>query len=67
MPATAARLQVRRITARILAGAPLLAGDNVATMSTETRDVLTDPEALAVDQDPRGDCTGGANQKWTLN
>ncbi|MFI1506979.1 ricin-type beta-trefoil lectin domain protein [Streptomyces sp. NPDC020597] len=37
-----------------IAGAPLLAGNNVATMSTETRDILTNPEVLAVDQDPRG-------------
>ena len=35
-------------------GAPLLAGNNVATMSTETRDILTNPEVLAIDQDPRG-------------
>ncbi|KRD02795.1 ricin-type beta-trefoil lectin domain protein [Streptomyces sp. Root264] len=37
-----------------IAGAPLLAGNNVATMSAETRDILTNPEVLAVDQDPRG-------------
>jgi hypothetical protein len=37
-----------------IAGAPLLAGNNVATMSTETRDILTNPEVLAVNQDPRG-------------
>jgi hypothetical protein len=37
-----------------IAGAPLLAGNNVATMSTETRDILTNPEVLAIDQDPRG-------------
>ncbi|MFI9583917.1 ricin-type beta-trefoil lectin domain protein [Streptomyces sp. NPDC052236] len=37
-----------------IAGAPLLAGNNVATMSAETRDILTNPEVLAVNQDPRG-------------
>ncbi|MGW7170774.1 RICIN domain-containing protein [Streptomyces sp. NPDC054884] len=37
-----------------MAGAPLLAGNNVATMTTETRDILTNPEVLAIDQDPRG-------------
>jgi hypothetical protein len=35
-------------------GAPLLAGNNVATMTTETRDIFTNPEVLAIDQDPRG-------------
>ncbi|MEV3972894.1 RICIN domain-containing protein [Streptomyces sp. NPDC050698] len=35
-------------------GAPLLAGNNLATMTTETRDILTNPEVLAIDQDPRG-------------
>ncbi|WP_457029508.1 ricin-type beta-trefoil lectin domain protein [Kitasatospora sp. P5_F3] len=37
-----------------ISGAPLLAGNNVATMSTQTRDILTNPEVVAVDQDPRG-------------
>ncbi|WP_413230276.1 ricin-type beta-trefoil lectin domain protein [Kitasatospora herbaricolor] len=37
-----------------ISGAPLLAGNNVATMSTQTRDILTNPEVIAVDQDPRG-------------
>ncbi|WUH12046.1 ricin-type beta-trefoil lectin domain protein [Streptomyces sp. NBC_00453] len=37
-----------------VSGAPLLAGNNIATMSTETRDILTNPEVIAVDQDPRG-------------
>ncbi|PIM67963.1 alpha-galactosidase [Streptomyces sp. JV178] len=37
-----------------IAGGPLLAGNNVATMTTETRDILTNPEVLAIDQDPRG-------------
>ncbi|NEB05085.1 ricin-type beta-trefoil lectin domain protein [Streptomyces sp. SID13726] len=37
-----------------ISGAPLLAGNNLATMTTATRDVLTNPEMIAVDQDPRG-------------
>ncbi|MDX3517874.1 ricin-type beta-trefoil lectin domain protein [Streptomyces scabiei] len=37
-----------------MAGAPLLAGNNIATMTTQTRDILTNPEVLAIDQDPRG-------------
>ncbi|MCD9878441.1 RICIN domain-containing protein [Streptomyces guryensis] len=35
-------------------GAPLLAGNNLATMSTTTRDILTNRELIAIDQDPRG-------------
>lgn len=37
-----------------ISGAPLLAGNNTTTMSTQTRDILTNPEVIAVDQDPRG-------------
>ncbi|KOV58530.1 alpha-galactosidase [Streptomyces sp. NRRL WC-3618] len=37
-----------------ISGAPLLAGNNLATMSTETADILKNPEVVAVDQDPRG-------------
>ncbi|MGW3106351.1 ricin-type beta-trefoil lectin domain protein [Streptomyces sp. NPDC001100] len=35
-------------------GAPLLAGNNLATMSTTTRDILTNREVVAIDQDSRG-------------
>jgi alpha-galactosidase len=34
--------------------APLLAGNDLRTMSAETRDLLTNPEVIAVDQDPKG-------------
>ncbi|MEO3814231.1 lectin [Sphaerisporangium sp. B11E5] len=34
-----------------ISGAPLLAGNNLATMSAETRAILTNREVLAVDQD----------------
>ncbi|KOG37275.1 alpha-galactosidase [Streptomyces resistomycificus] len=37
-----------------ISGAPLLAGNNLATMSTTTRDILTNREVIAIDQDPRG-------------
>jgi alpha-galactosidase len=34
--------------------APLIAGNDVRSMSSETRDILTAPEIIAVDQDPAG-------------
>lgn len=37
-----------------ISGAPLLAYNNLATMSTTTRDILTNREMIAIDQDPRG-------------
>jgi hypothetical protein len=37
-----------------VSGAPLLAGNNLATMSPATKSILTNPEMIAVDQDPRG-------------
>ncbi|MGP4013080.1 RICIN domain-containing protein [Streptomyces sp. 4N124] len=37
-----------------ISGAPLLAGNNLATMSAETANILKNPEVIAVDQDPRG-------------
>jgi hypothetical protein len=37
-----------------ISGAPLLAGNNLATMSSDTRAALTNPEVIAVDQDSRG-------------
>jgi alpha galactosidase A-like protein/ricin-type beta-trefoil lectin protein/alpha galactosidase C-like protein len=37
-----------------ISGAPLLAGNDLTTMSAETRSVLTNREVLAVDQDPLG-------------
>ncbi|MFJ7215005.1 glycoside hydrolase family 27 protein [Amycolatopsis sp. NPDC098790] len=37
-----------------VSGAPLLAGNNLATMSTETATILKNREVIAVDQDPRG-------------
>ena len=37
-----------------ISGAPLLAGNNLAGMSTETANILKNPEVIAVDQDARG-------------
>lgn len=37
-----------------ISGAPLLAGNNLATMSADTRAILTNREVIAVDQDPLG-------------
>ncbi|MFG2468522.1 ricin-type beta-trefoil lectin domain protein [Streptomyces canus] len=37
-----------------ISGAPLLAGNNLATMTTETANILKNPEVIGVDQDPRG-------------
>jgi hypothetical protein len=37
-----------------VSGAPLLAGNNLATMTAETADILKNPEVIAVDQDARG-------------
>lgn len=35
-----------------IAGAPLLAGNNLATMNSDTKSVLTHREVIAIDQDP---------------
>jgi alpha-galactosidase len=35
-----------------IAGAPLLAGNNITTMSSTTKSILTNSEVIAVDQDP---------------
>ncbi len=37
-----------------ISGAPLLAGNNLATMTAETAAILKNPEVIAVDQDSRG-------------
>jgi hypothetical protein len=35
-----------------ISGAPLLAGNNLMTMNSDTKSVLTNPEVVAIDQDP---------------
>jgi hypothetical protein len=37
-----------------ISGAPLLAGNDLSTMSSTTAAILKNPEVIAVDQDPRG-------------
>ncbi|BBC34875.1 Alpha-galactosidase [Streptomyces graminofaciens] len=37
-----------------VSGAPLLAGNDLTTMTTETANILKNTEVIAVDQDPRG-------------
>ncbi|MFI6567349.1 RICIN domain-containing protein [Streptomyces sp. NPDC050534] len=37
-----------------ISGAPLLAGNDLSTMTSETAGILKNPEVVAVDQDPRG-------------
>ncbi|MFI5822083.1 RICIN domain-containing protein [Streptomyces rishiriensis] len=37
-----------------VSGAPLLAGNDLTTMTTQTADILKNPEVVAVDQDARG-------------
>jgi len=34
--------------------APLMAGNNLVAMDAETRALLTNPEVIAIDQDPLG-------------
>lgn len=37
-----------------ISGAPLLAGNDLTTMTSQTASILKNPEVVAVDQDPRG-------------
>jgi hypothetical protein len=37
-----------------ISGAPLMAGNDLTTLTSETTGILTNPEVIAVDQDPRG-------------
>ncbi|MFD4972088.1 NEW3 domain-containing protein, partial [Streptomyces sp. NPDC058424] len=50
--------------------APLLAGNDLTTMSPETREILTNREVIAVDQDPlgrQGDPVRRADGQWVLS
>lgn len=38
----------------VILAAPLLAGNDLSTMTSETLNILTNKEAIAVDQDPKG-------------
>jgi hypothetical protein len=54
MPGFTAAQNRTHLSLWALSGAPLLAGNNLATMSTDTRDILANREVLAIDQDPLG-------------
>jgi len=54
MPGFTAAQNRTHLSLWAISGAPLLAGNNLATMNTDTRAVLTNPEVIAVDQDSRG-------------
>ena len=42
------------LSLRAIGGAPLIAGNNLATMSPATAALLANPRLIAIDQDPRG-------------
>nr|WP_223297225.1 glycoside hydrolase family 27 protein [Catenulispora acidiphila] len=54
MPGFTAAQNRTHLSLWAISGAPLLAGNNLSTMSSDTRAVLTNPEAIAIDQDSRG-------------
>jgi alpha-galactosidase len=50
----------------VLLAAPLLAGNDLSKMSQETLDILTNKEAIAIDQDPKGQQTRRVAQEGPL-
>ncbi|GHH69231.1 hypothetical protein GCM10018793_01370 [Streptomyces sulfonofaciens] len=54
MPGFSAAQNRTHLSLWAISGAPLLAGNNLATMSAETRAILTNREVIAIDQDPLG-------------
>jgi hypothetical protein len=54
MPGFTAAQNRTHLSLWAISGAPLLAGNNITTMSSDTKAVLTNREVLAVDQDSRG-------------
>jgi len=54
MPGFSAAQNRSHLSLWAISGAPLLAGNNLATMSTETRNILANPEVLAINQDALG-------------
>ena len=49
-----------------LLAAPLLAGNDLRTMSKETLDLLTNPDVIAIDQDPLGRQARRVSQEGTV-
>jgi hypothetical protein len=54
MPGLSAAQNRTEMSLWAISGAPLLAGNNMATMSSATAAILKNAEVIAVDQDPRG-------------
>ncbi|WBB75547.1 ricin-type beta-trefoil lectin domain protein [Micromonospora sp. WMMD1128] len=54
MPGFSAAQNRTHLSLWAISGAPLLAGNNLTTMSAETRAILGNPEVVAIDQDPLG-------------
>ncbi|MGW2645718.1 ricin-type beta-trefoil lectin domain protein [Streptomyces sp. NPDC001393] len=54
MPGLTAAQNRTHVALWAISGAPLLAGNDLTTMSGETAAILKNPEVVAVDQDPRG-------------
>jgi hypothetical protein len=54
MPGFTAAQNRSHLSLWAISGAPLLAGNNLATMTAETRGILTNREVIAIDQDPLG-------------
>ncbi|HEY4172337.1 MAG TPA: ricin-type beta-trefoil lectin domain protein, partial [Rhodopila sp.] len=54
MPGFTAAQNRSHLSLWAISGAPLLAGNNLATMTTETRNILTNREVIAIDQDSLG-------------
>ncbi|GAB3800408.1 hypothetical protein GCM10027605_15880 [Micromonospora zhanjiangensis] len=54
MPGFSAAQNRSHLSLWAISAAPLLAGNNLATMSAETRAILTNREVIAINQDPLG-------------
>ena len=54
MPGLSAAQSRTEMSLWAISGAPLLAGNNLATMSAATAAILKNAEVIAIDQDPRG-------------
>jgi hypothetical protein len=54
MPGVTAAQNRTHMSLWAVSGAPLLAGNNLTTMSTDTRNILANKEVIAIDQDPSG-------------
>jgi len=54
MPGLSAAQGRTELSLWAISGAPLLAGNNLATMSSATAAILKNAEVIAIDQDPRG-------------